>query len=366
MRVVDGTCPSPTTCRRPGGSAARRVTGDDLGRLPSGDPPLPAGWAAARTRAGGVHQERRRRPLRRGPQPPGRGRHVAPVGVPALRHVHRAADRAGARAAGAPVEGARGLLAPGLLARVLPPPPRPPPARCCGRRCAPSSAASAGRTTTRASRPGPAARPASRSFDAGMRQLAQDRVDPQPRPDGGGVVPGEGPARRLAPRRDGLHAGPGGRRPGQQQRRLAVGGGHGDRRRPLLPGAEPGAPEPRFDPDGDYIRRYVPELRDVPGRPHPRALADGRRGAARGRVPHRSRLPGPASWITRSAASCTLDRYAKARGADPAAGATPPARGRPAGAACRAAPRGGPRASRRPGGSRRRRRPPGRARTARR
>jgi deoxyribodipyrimidine photo-lyase len=27
-----------------------RVTGDDLGRLPSGDPPLPAGWAAARTR----------------------------------------------------------------------------------------------------------------------------------------------------------------------------------------------------------------------------------------------------------------------------------------------------------------------------
>ena len=28
----------------------------------------------------------------------------------------------------------------------------------------------------------------------------------------------------------------------------------------------------RFDPDGDYVRRYVPELRDLPGQGRPRAL----------------------------------------------------------------------------------------------
>jgi deoxyribodipyrimidine photo-lyase len=36
--------PAPSTLHSP------RVTGDDLGRLPSGDPPLEAGWAAARRR----------------------------------------------------------------------------------------------------------------------------------------------------------------------------------------------------------------------------------------------------------------------------------------------------------------------------
>ena len=50
----------------------------------------------------------------------------------------------------------------------------------------------------------------------------------------------------------------------------------------------------RFDAGG----RLHPPLRARAarraGRPHPRALAHERRGAARGRVPHRERLPGPA------------------------------------------------------------------------
>ena len=50
----------------------------------------------------------------------------------------------------------------------------------------------------------------------------------------------------------------------------------------------------RFDPDGDYVRRFVPELRDVPARAHPRALADDRGGAGGRRVPHRQRLSGAA------------------------------------------------------------------------
>ena len=55
------------------------------------------------------------------------------------------------------------------------------------------------------------------------------------------------------------------RRRGQQQRQLAV-----DRlgRRRSAAGVpahlQPGAPQERYDPDGDYVRRYVPELRAVP------------------------------------------------------------------------------------------------------
>ena len=40
----------------------------------------------------------------------------------------------------------------------------------------------------------------------------------------------------------------------------------------------------RFDPDGDYVRRYVPELRAVQGRHRPRPRAQG---------PPRVRLPRP-------------------------------------------------------------------------
>ena len=47
----------------------------------------------------------------------------------------------------------------------------------------------------------------------------------------------------------------------------------------------------RYDPDGDYVRRYVPELREVPRRVPERAVGDAGRGAARGRVPDRRGLP---------------------------------------------------------------------------
>ena len=42
-------------------------------------------------------------------------------------------------------------------------------------------------------------------------------------------------------------------------------GGHGHGRRSLLPHLQPGHAVERFDPDGAYIRRWVPELAHVDG-----------------------------------------------------------------------------------------------------
>ena len=70
---------------------------------------------------------------------------------------------------------------------------------------------------------------------------------------------------RLALGRALVHAPADRRRRGQQQRQLAV--DRLGRRRPAagVPAhLQPGAPQERYDPDGDYVRRYVPELRDVP------------------------------------------------------------------------------------------------------
>ena len=65
----------------------------------------------------------------------------------------------------------------------------------------------------------------------------------------------------------------------------------------------PARHQERYDPDGDYVRRYVPELRARP-RPLPaRALDDARRGPARGRLRDRRGLPGadrrPQAWPAR-------------------------------------------------------------------
>ena len=119
---------------------------------------------------------------------------------------------------------------------------------------------------TRASPPGPRAAPASRSSTPGCAScsregwmhnrvrmivasfLVKDLHVDWPRG-----------ARHFmrAPRR---------RRPGVQQARLAVGGRHGHRRRAVLPGLQPRAQGEKFDPQGDYVRRFVPELRELTGK----------------------------------------------------------------------------------------------------
>ena len=70
--------------------------------------------------------------------------------------------------------------------------------------------------------------------DAAMRQLVQTRLDAQPGAHDRRLFPGQGSADRLALGRAVLHAAPGGRRPGSQQRRLAVDAGHRHRRCALL------------------------------------------------------------------------------------------------------------------------------------
>ena len=53
------------------------------------------------------------------------------------------------------------------------------------------------------------------------------------------------------------------RRHGQQSARLAVVRGFGHRRRPYFRVFNPTAQGEKFDPAGDYVRRWVPELADV-------------------------------------------------------------------------------------------------------
>ena len=49
----------------------------------------------------------------------------------------------------------------------------------------------------------------------------------------------------------------------------------------------------RFDPDGAYVRRWLPELARVPTARDPRPVDDVRRRAGGGRLPDRHGLPGP-------------------------------------------------------------------------
>ncbi len=51
--------------------------------------------------------------------------------------------------------------------------------------------------------------------------------------------------------------------------------GIGDGRVAVLPGVQPTTQGEKFDPDGEYVRRWVPELRGIAGKAV-HALKDGR------------------------------------------------------------------------------------------
>ena len=113
--------------------------------------------------------------------------------------------------------------------------------------------------------------------DAGMRELWHTGVDAQPGADGGGVVPGQASADRLALRR-GVVLGHAGRcRSRQQSRQLAMGRGLRRRCRALFPGVQ-------SDPAGREVRSRRQPMSGagcrssarLPAQPDPSAL-DARR-----------------------------------------------------------------------------------------
>ena len=113
--------------------------------------------------------------------------------------------------------------------------------------------------------------------DAGMRQLPRDGLDAQPGAHDRGVVPGQGPPRRLADRRAPLPAPAGRRRRLPERRQLAVGGGHRSGRLAVPPRLQPGHPEPEVRPHRG-LHPAVGARAGLPRRQgHPRPVGGGRR-----------------------------------------------------------------------------------------
>nr|WP_284288298.1 deoxyribodipyrimidine photo-lyase [Angustibacter aerolatus] len=193
-----------------------------------------------------AHLPRRRsRPLRRRARPARPRRHVAPVGAPEVRR--GAPPHAAPRPGRAPLAGAERYRSEPGLARVL-----------RGRAVAPA----AHRPRVPQARDG---RHALQRAGARLRRLvrgahrlpvrrrrhappARGRLGAQQGAHGRGLVPRQGPARRVAARCAVLHAVAARRRPGEQQPRLAVGGRQRHRRLPVLPRVQPGHPGPEVRP----------------------------------------------------------------------------------------------------------------------
>jgi deoxyribodipyrimidine photo-lyase len=95
--------------------------------------------------------------------------------------------------------------------------------------------------------------------DAGNAGTLGDRHDAQSRAHGDRVVPHEEPAHRLAPRRAVVLGHPRRRRRGLEPVQLAVGRRFGRGCRAVLPRLQPRAAGDEVRPDGEYVRRWVPE-----------------------------------------------------------------------------------------------------------
>ena len=257
--------PGPSTA---GAARSTRPTGAQLARRSTDTAEIPDAGAARRARAARGRRGRgragagrtfldRARRLRRRPRPARPRRHLADVGAPQVGRDPPAHD---ARRPGAAAQRRRARR----TARSWPGGSSTP--TCCstGRRprATTSGRSSRGwRTTSRATRstPGARAAPASRRRRRDA-PAAGDRLDAQPGADDRGQLPGQGPAPGVAARRAALHALAGRRRPRLQPARLAVDGRLRHRRGAVLPGLQPDQQGRKFDPDGGYVRRWVPEL----------------------------------------------------------------------------------------------------------
>ncbi|CAA9507833.1 MAG: Deoxyribodipyrimidine photolyase, partial [uncultured Solirubrobacteraceae bacterium] len=209
---------------------------------------------------------------------------LLPLGLPVAARVRAA----GARPRHRRREGVGAAARLARLPRAQPaPPPRERPPRAAGALPRPRV-----RRRARAARRvagGPHRLPARRRGDARARR---HRLHAQPRPAGLRLVPHEGAAPRLAPRRGPLRAPAAVRRAGAEQRQLAVDRRHRHRPRAVLPahvqpGAAPAALRPRRHVRPALGARAARRPRRAPRR----AVADARPPVLRDGVPRPDRRP---------------------------------------------------------------------------
>ena len=207
-----------------------------------------------------------------GPTSTGTSRHV---GAPEVRH-HPSAHHG--RRPGPARQRRASILAGVGVSRLLR-------RRCCI--TGPTVPGATGTATSTASKPTPAPRrnaasrrgkPAKTGFPIRRRRdasTARDRLHAQPGADDRRIVSGQGPSSAVAMGRRMVPGSTRGRRHGQQPARVAVVRGCGTDAAPYFRVFNPTTQGEKFDPSGDYIRRWVPELRD--GRRRPTLLRKGER-----------------------------------------------------------------------------------------
>ena len=144
-----------------------------------------------------------------------------------------------------------------------------------------------------------------------------DRLDAQPRAHGRRELSHQGPAHRLARGRTLVHAPPRGRRPRQQQRRLAVGGLDRHGRPAVFPGLQP-------DPAGRTLRIPRGSTSGGGSRSSRGCRARRRTGRGRRRPSERRTIRRPSSIMGASGRSPSRATARSASGAADDGGARPP------------------------------------------